>query len=258
MVCTTYSWCNYFAKEIFGILSAFFPPPKRLLALFPQGATGLRAGRPRTQNVPRRTNHLWIYRTRRLWFQRSTRSWCWRSSASSRPTRPPWKTREKQVCISAGPVIQWSPPWRFYLSIYLFWIFCKTLDLCLPLPHTHKETGRISSPGCNSFVGADESRPARCDFWPSLGFSHSFVVAASMVSTVPPFIPASLFVLTCKPFYSSLKRSLMNGYFHRWQYFLFLIHRFQRPSVWNAWFQLISRAYVLFDSQIAFIFCVWS
>lgn len=33
MVCTTYSWCNYFAKEIFGILSAFSFPPLNVCLL---------------------------------------------------------------------------------------------------------------------------------------------------------------------------------------------------------------------------------
>lgn len=64
----------------------------------------LEAGRPRTRNVLRRTNHLWILPMSRLWFQRSTRNWCWRSSTRSRPTRPPWKTLGKQVPMNPQSV----------------------------------------------------------------------------------------------------------------------------------------------------------
>lgn len=205
MVCITYSWCNYIAKEIFGILSAFFLP-KRLLALFPQGATGLTAGRPRTQNVPRRTNHLWIYRTRRLWFQRSTRSWCWRSSASSRPTRPPWKTQEKQVCPSAEPVITSTEVLSPYLLVsYLFeegW----TLP---PLPHTR----------LNSFAGADESQWACSDFWPSVVLVIPLLLLPWFLLFHLLFQPPSLYWPT-NPFVKRHKKA--SGYFNHWHCFIFL------------------------------------
>lgn len=35
-------------------------------------------------------------------------------------------------------------------------------------------------------------------------------------------------------------------------------HPIHRPLVWNAWSQLNSDACIRFDSQIAFIFCIWS
>lgn len=73
---------------------------KCLFLVFLQEAMDLEAGQPHTQNVLRRTNHLWTLQMNKLWFRRSSRSWCWRSSTLSPPTRQQWKTQERQVCIT--------------------------------------------------------------------------------------------------------------------------------------------------------------
>lgn len=82
--------------EFWGLVNIFH---KVLFPLCLQEAMDLEAGQPCTQNVLRRTNHLWTLQMSKLWFQRSTRSWCLTSSTLRPLTRQPWKTLEKQVCI---------------------------------------------------------------------------------------------------------------------------------------------------------------
>lgn len=66
------------------------------------------------------------------------------------------------------------------------------------------------------------------------------------------------FCWPANPFKGALKALWLTATLTTDIIYLFLIHLIHGPLVWNAWSQLISHACVLFDSQITFIFCIWS
>lgn len=101
--------------DFWGLVCIFH---KLAFLVFLQEATDLEVGQPHSQNVLRRTSHLWILRMNKLLFRRSTRSWCLTSSAQSPPTTPPWKTLERQVRVgercSLGLSFQYIPSTKLH------------------------------------------------------------------------------------------------------------------------------------------------